>query len=151
MPLKVTINEDLKRYMKDKDTYALEAIRMLKSEIKYAEIEKKIELDDDGIIKVLQSAIKKNKEAAEIYEKAGRADLRDKENKYTEVLSKYMPEQLDGVMIKEIAGSVIAEMGESDSKTNFGAVMKAVMSKIGNRAEGKVVSAVIKEMLNGFS
>ena len=151
MPLKAAINDDMKQYMKDKDTYALEAVRMLKSEIKYVEIEQQKELDDDGIIKVLQSAIKKNKEAAEIYEKAGRTDLRDKENRYTEVLSKYMPEQLDSAKVKEIVSSVIAEMGTVDPKTAFGAVMKASMSKIGNRAEGKTVSAVVKEVLDGIN
>ena len=146
MSLKSTINEDLKQYMKDKDTYALEAIRMLKSEIKYVEIEQKGELDDNGIIKVLQSTIKKNKEAVEIYEKAGRIDLRDKEKRYNEVLAKYMPEQLDNAKIKEIIHSVIDEMGVN---TNFGAVMKASMLKIGSRAEGKTVSALVKEVIDG--
>ncbi len=151
MPLKITINEDMKQYMKDKDTYALEAIRMLKSEIKYAEIEQKKELDDDSIIKVLQSAIKKNKEAAEIYEKAGRSDLRDKENRYSEVLSKYLPEQLDSARVKEIVQSLVAEMGNVDPKTGFGAVMKAAMAKIGGSAEGKTVSAAVKEVLDGLN
>ncbi|MDR0454375.1 MAG: GatB/YqeY domain-containing protein [Deferribacteraceae bacterium] len=151
MPLKLTINEDLKKYMKDKDTYALEALRMLKSEVKNAEIEHKKEFDDDDIVKILQSSIKKNKEAAEIYEKAGRADLRDKENRYTEVLSKYLPEQFDSAKIKEIIISVINGMGDIDPKTSFGVVMKAAMLKIGVRAEGKMVSAAVKEILDGIN
>lgn len=147
MLLKEQITEDMKAYMKNKDTYALEAIRMLRAEIKNAEIELQKELADGDIIKVIQSTIKKNKEAAEIYDKAGRTDLRDKELRYTEVLSKYMPKQLEKSEVEAIVREVVKELGDIDPKTGFGAVMKAAVAKIGSSADGKMINSVVREVL----
>lgn len=144
MSIKTTIDADMKQYMRDKDIFALEAVRMLKSEIKNAEIEKKKELEDDEVIKVVQSAIKKNKDALESCVNAGRNDLADKERKYIDTLSKYMPAQLSEAEIVEIIKSVIAEQGGS---ANFGTVMKASMARVGSQADGKIVSAKVKELM----
>jgi hypothetical protein len=139
------ITEDMKIAMKSKDSLALNTIRMLRSEIKNAEIAKMDKLTEDEIVKVVQTAIKKRKEAAEQYKNAGREDLYKKEMAEAKVLEKYLPEQLEEDELKKIIADVINET-KSD---NFGIIMKTVMSKVGSKAEGKVVNKLVKEMLSG--
>ena len=146
MTLKEQILEDIKHYMKEKDNIALNAVRMLKSDIKNAEIAAIKELDDECIIKVVASSIKKRKDSAEIYIKNSRQDLADKELAEIKVLEKYLPAQLDDESIKAVINEVIASL-DDNMKKNFGAVMKNVMAKVGSSAEGKRVSEVIKGIL----
>ena len=146
MTLKEQILEDIKHYMKEKDNVALNAVRMLKSDVKNAEIAAIKELDDEGVIKVVASSIKKRKDSAEIYIKNGRQDLADKELAEIKVLEKYLPPQLDDEAIKAAINEVIASL-DDNMKKNFGAVMKNVMAKVGSSAEGKRVSELIKGML----
>ena len=146
MTLKEQILEDIKHYMKEKDNVALNAVRMLKSDVKNAEIAAIKELDDEGVIKVVASSIKKRKDSAEIYIKNGRQDLADKELAEIKVLEKYLPAQLDDEGIKAVINEVIASL-DDNMKKNFGAVMKNVMAKVGSSAEGKRVSELIKGML----
>lgn len=146
MTLKEQILEDIKHYMKEKDNVALNAVRMLKSDVKNAEIAAIKELDDEGVIKVVASSIKKRKDSAEIYIKNGRQDLADKELAEIKVLEKYLPAQLDDEAIKAVITEVIASI-DDNMKKNFGAVMKNVMAKVGSSAEGKRVSELIKGML----
>ncbi len=146
MTLKEQILEDIKHYMKEKDNVALNAVRMLKSDVKNAEIAAIKELDDEGVIKVVASSIKKRKDSAEIYIKNGRQDLADKELAEIKVLEKYLPAQLDDEAIKTVITEVIASL-DDNMKKNFGAVMKNVMAKVGSSAEGKRVSELIKGML----
>lgn len=146
MTLKEQILEDIKHYMKEKDNVALNAVRMLKSDVKNAEIAAIKELDDEGVIKVVTSSIKKRKDSAEIYIKNGRQDLADKELAEIKVLEKYLPAQLDDEAIKAVINEVIASL-DDNMKKNFGAVMKNVMAKVGSSAEGKRVSELIKGML----
>lgn len=146
MTLKEQILEDIKHYMKEKDNVALNAVRMLKSDVKNAEIAAIKELDDEGVIKVVALSIKKRKDSAEIYIKNGRQDLADKELAEIKVLEKYLPAQLDDEAIKAVITEVIASL-DDNMKKNFGAVMKNVMAKVGSSAEGKRVSELIKGML----
>lgn len=146
MTLKEQILEDIKHYMKEKDNVALNAVRMLKSDVKNAEIAAIKELDDEGVIKVVVSSIKKRKDSAEIYIKNGRQDLADKELAEIKVLEKYLPAQLDDEAIKAVINDVIASL-DDNMKKNFGAVMKGVMAKVGSSAEGKRVSELIKGIL----
>ncbi len=146
MTLKEQILEDIKHYMKEKDNVALNAVRMLKSDVKNAEIAAIKELDDEGVIKVVASSIKKRKDSAEIYIKNGRQDLADKELAEIKVLEKYLPAQLDDEAIKAVINEVIACL-DDNMKKNFGAVMKNVMAKVGSSAEGKRVSELIKGIL----
>ena len=146
MTLKEQILEDIKHYMKEKDNIALNAVRMLKSDIKNAEIAAIKELDDECIIKVVASSIKKRKDSAEIYIKNSRQDLADKELAEIKVLEKYLPAQLDDESIKAVINEVIASL-DDNMKKNFGAVMKNVMAKVGSSAEGKRVSELIRGIL----
>ena len=113
---------------------------------KNAEIAAIKELDDEGVIKVVASSIKKRKDSVEIYIKNGRQDLADKELAEIKVLEKYLPAQLSDEEIKAVIKDVIASL-DDNMKKNFGAVMKNVMAKVGSSAEGKKVSELIKGML----
>jgi uncharacterized protein YqeY len=147
MPLKVLIDEDLKNFMRAKDVYALEIIRLLKAEIKDREIAQKSELDDENVLKCVKTIIKKHTEALEISVKAHRDDLAEKEKKYLDVLAKYMPKTLSEAEINDIISAALTELAPADAKKGFGLIMKAVMAKIGPSADGKVVSALIKKAL----
>ncbi len=146
MSLKEQLNDDMKLYMREKNAVNLGTIRMLKAEIKNAEIEAMKELSDDDIIKVILSSIKKRKDAADIYVKSSRQELADKELAEVEALQKYLPAQLSAEEIKAIVTEVVAELDDA-AKSNFGMVMKATMAKVGAGAEGRIVSGIIKEMI----
>jgi hypothetical protein len=130
--------------MKEKNQVALGAIRMLRSEIRNAEIDKSGDLDDEEIVRVVKSSIKKRKDSANQYRDAGRDDLAAKEEEEIEVLEKYMPKQLSEEEIKEIIAEEMKELDIIDKK-HFGRIMKEVMAKVGNRADGKLVSKMVKE------
>jgi len=144
MALKEQILEDMKQFMRDKNQVALGAVRMLRSEIRNTEIEKSGDLDDDEIVKLVSTAIKKRKDSARQYKEAGREDLASKELDEIKVLEKYMPEQLSEDEIRKIVDNEISKLDSPDKKY-FGQVMKAVMAEVGNRADGKLVNRIVKE------
>lgn len=146
MSLKNQILEDIKTFMKEKDTVSLNAVRMLKSDIKNAEIAAIKELDDEGIIKVVQSSIKKRKDSAEVYIKAGRQELADKELAEIKTLERYLPAQLSVEELEKIIKDTINEL-DADKRQNFGIVMKSVLSKVSGKADGKTVSEIIKRTI----
>lgn len=146
MTLKEKILEDMKRYMKEKNQICLDTVRMLKSDIKNAEIEAMKELDNEGIIKIVQTGIKKRKDSADIYIKAGRKELADKELEEVRALEAYLPKQLSAEELEKIIKETLDSM-EEKAKNNFGMVMKSVMAKVSGKAEGKKVSEAIKEFL----
>lgn len=148
MTLKEQILEDIKTYMKEKDQVSLNAVRMLKSDIKTAEVATTPvkELDDDAVIKIVMSNIKKRRDSIEIYEKNGRQDAADKELAEIKALEKYLPAQLSDDDIKKVIQEVIDSL-EDANKKNFGMVMKGVMAKVTGQAEGKHVSELIKSVL----
>lgn len=146
MSLKNQILEDIKTFMKEKDTVSLNAVRMLKSDIKNAEIAAIKELDDEGIIKVVQSSIKKRKDSAEVYIKAGRQELADKELAEIKTLERYLPAQLSVEELEKIIKDTINEL-DADKRQNFGIVMKSVLSKVSGKADGKTVGEIIKRII----
>jgi len=148
MSLKDQITADMKTYMKDKSTLALSTVRMLRSEIKNVEIDTKVELDDAAVQKVIATAIKKRKDAADQYNGANRPELAEKELAEAEVLMKYMPQQLSEDEVKNIVTEACEGVDTSDKK-NFGKVMQAVMAKSQGRADGKIVNQLVKEAFDG--
>lgn len=145
MTLKERILDDMKRYMKEKNQVYLDTVRMLKSDVKNAEIEAMKELEEADIIKLVQTSIKKRKDSAEIYIKAARQELADKEFAEIKALEAYLPEQLSDAELTKIIKETIDELEEA-MKKNFGAVMKKVMPKVAGKSEGKKVS----ELINGI-
>ncbi len=148
MPLKARIEEDFKAAFKGQDKAAVEVLRMVKSEIKNREIEKKTALDDTEVLAVISSAIKKRRESVEMFTKGNRPELAEKEQQEVEYLTRYLPTQLGEAEIREKVKAVAAAMGNPDIK-QMGQVMKGVMAEIGKQADGAVVSRLVKEVLSG--
>ncbi|MBA3060525.1 MAG: GatB/YqeY domain-containing protein [Nitrospirae bacterium] len=145
------INEDLVTSMKSKEEGSdlrTSTLRMMKSAIKNAEIAKrgKGELTEEDITGVLSTMVKQRKESVEQYLKANRNDLAGKENKEIEIIQKYLPEQLSPKDVDEIIKSTIQEAGITGMK-DMGRLMKELMPKLKGKADGKLVSQHVKEIL----
>ncbi|MEM9281566.1 MAG: GatB/YqeY domain-containing protein [Verrucomicrobiota bacterium] len=139
------ITEDMKTAMREKDTTALNTIRMLKSSIKNAAIEKggaDAELDDTETVNVIRKEVKKRQDSIEQYESAGRDELADNEKAEIEVLNRYLPEPLGEEEIAAIVEAAIAEVGAT-SRKEMGQVMKLVQEKTAGRADGKTLSQAV--------
>jgi uncharacterized protein YqeY len=143
-----TLESDMKAALKSGDKAKLSVIRMLRSELKNAEIAQGKELGEEEEQKVLASYAKKRKEARGEYEKAGRRDLADKEQFEYELTMSYLPAQLEEAELVAIIESKIAETG-AKGPSDFGRVMKAVMAEVGSRADGATVSGLLKKTLSG--
>lgn len=141
------LQEEMKAAMKSGDKDRLSTIRMLISEIKKVQIDSKKELSDEEIISILQKYVKQRKEAYQQYLQAGREDLANKELKEIEVVQEFLPQPLSEEEISKIVEETIKEVGATSVK-DMGKVVKAVMEKVKGRAEGAVVSKIVKEKLS---
>jgi len=148
--LKRRIDQDLKDALKSKDSLKLSVLRMLKSEIKYKEIEKRSELSDDDVILVLSSSMKKRKDSIQQFEKAGRDDLASREKTELEVVLKYMPEQLTQEELLQIVSQAIKEV-DATGPSDLGKVMKQVMPNVRGKADGKKVNQLVSSQLQAIS
>lgn len=148
--LKRRINQDAKEALKSKNTLTLNVLRMLKSEIRYKEIERGSELSDDDVISVLSTAIKKRKDSIQQFEKGGRDDLASKEKQELTVVAKYMPEQLGEEELSQIVSQAISEEGAT-GPSDLGKVMKLVMPKVRGRADGKKINQMVSSQLQSIS
>ena len=146
MTLKEQLFEDLKSAMKEKDTIRKDTVQLIRSGILQIEKDKKIQLDDQGVIEVIAKQLKSRRDSMPDYVKSGRQDLVEKLNREIEILLNYLPEQLSESEIQKVIEQTIAEIGATSIK-DLGNVMKAVNPKIKGRADGKVVSSLVKEML----
>jgi uncharacterized protein YqeY len=146
MALKETLDADLKTAMREKDAPRLSVIRMLKSAIKYREIEVMKPLDDAGVLAVIASEIKRRRDSVEQYRAGNRADLADKEEAEIHVLQTYLPAQLGEDELRAKVDEAIAKTGAKGPK-DMGAVMKALLPEVQGRAEGKAVSDMVKARL----
>jgi uncharacterized protein YqeY len=145
--LKQRIDQDTKEALKNRDSLRLNVLRMLKSEIKYKEIESGSELSDDDVILVLSSSVKKRKDSIQQFEKGGRDDLASKEKAELELVLKYLPEQLTEEELSQIINQAIKETNAIGS-SDLGKVMKQVMPKVRGRAEGKRVNQMVSSQLS---
>jgi uncharacterized protein YqeY len=148
MALRERLDEDLKAAMRQKDPLRLNTIRGLKSAVKYREIELMKTLDDAGILGVIASEIKRRRDAMEQYQAGGRQDLVEKEEAESRILHGYLPQQLSQAELEAKVDEVIAQVGAKGPK-DMGAVMKALLPEVQGRADGKVVSELVKQHLAG--
>ena len=150
MSLRERLSEDLKSAMKTGETLKVSVIRLALSEVRNTEIAKGHALSDEEGLEVLARESRKRRESVEQFEKAGRADLVDKESAELRILAEYLPEQLSEAEIAGIAQEVISEL-QATSKADKGKVMAALVPKTRGRADGKLVSQVVDRMLDGSS
>lgn len=146
MSLKEILLSDLKGAMKAKDAIRLNTIRRLKSEIKNQEIKLKQELDDDAIITIVSSLIKKGKEAIDLFDKGDRPDLSKKEQEEVAILKKYLPEQVSEADLRIRIQEVIKELGVHN-QGDLGRVMKILVPEFKGRADNKLVKNLVGEYL----
>jgi hypothetical protein len=146
MSIKQTISEDMKTFMRAKDTARLGAVRLLQASIKQKEIDDRVELTDDQVLSVIQKMLKQRKDSIEAYQKADRQDLIDQEQLEIDILSKYMPEPLTDDEVSKIIDEVISEVNATDMK-DMGKVVGVLKSKISGRADMGQVSKIVREKL----
>ena len=145
MSLKEILLQDMKEAMKAKaeGKTALAVIRMIRSAIRNKEIDEKIELDDAGVGAVIAKEMKQRKESLVEFEKAGRDDLIAQIKDEIIVLEKYMPKQLSPEEVRQIVVRAIA----GKSSITMGEVMKLVIPQVQGKTDGRIVSQVVKELL----
>lgn len=149
MSLQERINEDLKVYMKSKDTFKLGVVRMVKGAVQLEKINlKREELSDEEIIKLISKQIKMRKDSIAEFTKAGRLDLVQQNEKEIDVLKEYMPEEMSEEEVINIINEAIRSTGASNIK-EMGKVMREVTPKVSGRFDMGRVSSIIKEKLNG--
>jgi uncharacterized protein YqeY len=146
MSLKERLQSELKEAMKARDAVKVSTLRLIGSLIKYKEIEARKELDDEGVLAVLTTAVKQRRESIELYEKGNRPDLADKEKAELAIIQGYMPAQLGRDEVAALVREAIAETGASGAR-DMGKVMKALMPKVKGKADGKLVNELVKELL----
>ena len=146
MELKQTILSDLKGAMKAKNSLKVDTLRLIVSEIKNKEIDLHEELGDEAITALLTTQIKKRKEAAGMYEKGGRSDLKEKEEREMTVLQSYLPEQVGEEELRQRIQAVVAETGAQGPK-DMGKVMKVVVPEFKGKAEGDQIRKIVTELL----
>ena len=148
MGLKDKLNEDLKNAMKSGDKVRTETLRMLRAQI--LEFEKSgagREMNADDDMKILLSSVKKRRDSIEMYEKANRIDLVEKEAKEIEIVQAYLPKQMNKEEAVEIIGKIISETGATSSK-DLGKIMPLIMKELKGKVDGKLINEIVKLKLS---
>ncbi len=138
---------DLTNAIKQQDKAKIAALRGLKTAIKNKQVELRQEPDEDQILGLISSEIKKRKEAIEKFSQGSRQDLVEKEEAEMGILSSYLPPQLSGEEITEVLSQIIDELSASGPK-DLGRVMKSAMPKFAGRADGREVNRIARELLS---
>ncbi len=149
MTLSEKVDVDLKDAMRAKEATRLSVLRMLKSALKNAAIEKggaDVKLDDADATQVIRKQVKQRQDSIESFEKGGRAELAAKEKEELTILQSYLPQAMSPAELSQTVRETIAEVGAT-SKAQMGVVMKAVQAKVAGRADGKTLSAEVAKQL----
>ena len=148
MTLKERLEEDQKTAMREKDVVRLSVVRLLKSAIKYREIELAKALDDAEIEGVIASEVKRRRDSVEQYRAGNRQDLVDREEAEIRILRGWLPAPLSQDELAAKVDEVVRRLKASGPR-DMGAVMKALLPEVRGRAEGKAVSELVKSRLSG--
>lgn len=149
MSLEQKIMTDLKAAMLAKDERALRGLRAIKAAILLAKTSEgaRGELKGDDELKLLQKLVKQRKDSLEIYQQQNRNDLAQKEQEEIEIIEKFLPQQLSGEELQLEIKKIIAETGAT-SPADMGKVMAVATKKLAGKADGKTISATVKELLS---
>lgn len=145
--MKARLMEDMKQAMKSKDKLKVDTIRMVNAAIKNTEINEKREMAEDDVISIIIKEIKLRRDAMEEYKKAERPDDVAKLEQEIEILLAYMPEQLSEEQVRDIVSEVVNQTSAQGPK-DMGKVMAALMPRVKGKADGKLVSNIVKEFLS---
>ena len=149
MSLELKITTALKEAMKNKNKTALTALRAVKSAILLHKTQKSSvgELSNEDELKILQKLVKQRKDSAAIYTGQGRNDLADPELKEAELIQQFLPKALSEDEVKEVIKSIIHEIGAEGMK-DMGKVMGMSTKKLMGKADGKMISTIVREFLS---
>ena len=150
MSLQERIDSDFKEAMRAKDATKLGVLRMLKSALTYAAIEKSgadADLNEAEAVQVIRKQVKQRHDSIESFEKGGRAELATKEKQELSILNTYLPQAMSPDELSKIVRETIAEVGAT-SKAQMAAVMKATQAKVAGRADGKTLSVEVQKQLS---
>src|SRR5437899_7609761 len=141
------LSQELKAAMLAKDADRLSPLRLLKSAVGYAQMERKTDnLSDADFVAVVQKEVKKRRDAIEQYEKGNRPELAEKEKKEISVLETFLPKPLSPEELEQLVKAAIQELGATRKK-EMGPVIKAVQAKAAGRADGRTISAIVGKLL----
>lgn len=146
MSLKTRIGEDMKAALRARESDRLSAIRLLLAAIKQREIDERTELDDNGVVAVVDKLIKQRRDSVSQYVAAGRQDLADKEQYEIDALSAYLPQPLNAEEITALVRQAITETGAASAR-DMGKVMNWLKPRLAGRADMTIVSAQVKAAL----
>lgn len=146
--LKDRITEQVKTSMKARELEKVKVLRNVQSVIKQIEIDRKIELDDAGVLEILQKQLKQRQESLTVFQDNGREDLAQKEQFEIDIINEFMPQQMDEAELAELINQEIAVQGAS-SMQDMGKVMGALKTKTAGRADPAVMSQLVKKALMG--
>jgi len=149
MSLKAQITEDMKATMKSGDKDRLKVIRLIMAAMKQVEVDNRIELDDAGVLGVLDKMVKQRRDSVEQFVKGGREDLAAIERYEIEVLETYLPEQLSAAELAALVDEVIKATGAT-GMSDMGKVMGQIKARAAGRADMGAVSASVKDRLNAL-
>ena len=149
MTLLERVDADLKEAMRAREATRLGVLRMLKSALKYAAIEKagaETEMSETESVQVIRKQVKQRQDSIESFEKGGRPELAAKEKEELNVLNSYLPQQMSAEEVSRAVRDTIAEL-QATTKAQMGAVMKAVQARIGGRVDGRTLSQEVQKQL----
>ena len=147
MSLEAKITEEMKTAMKAKDVVARDTLRMLKSELGQAEIQKGSELDEGEQIAVLLRAVKTRNESAKQYDDGGRPELAEKERQEITIIQRFLPQQLSEDEAKAAIEKLAADNGLSEKK-QMGQLMKLVKAQFAGQIDGKLAAKIAGQVLS---
>ena len=149
MSLELTVNENLKKAMLARDEVSMRALRAIKSAVllaKTAEGASEV-MSTDTEIKLLQKLVKQRKDSLEIFERQNRLDLAQKEKEELDVIERFLPKQMSEEEVKEVLRGIIQELGVTDA-SGLGKVMGAATKQLAGKADGKMIAALVKQLLS---
>ena len=147
MSLKERLADDLKSAMKDKNVVRKNVVQMVRAGVLQIEKDKKVTLDDEGVLDVIAKQLKQRKDSLPDYEKSGREDLIATLKAEMDVLMEYLPAQLTKEELEVIVREAVEKTGASSMK-DMGKIMAEVMPKTKGRADGKEINTIVRNLLN---
>ena len=147
MSLKEQLASDLKEAMKEKDVIRKNVVQLIRSGVLQIEKDKKITLDDEGVLEVIAKQLKQRRDSLPDYEKSGRDDLIEELKSEMDILMGYLPAQLTREELEAIVKEAVAETGASTIK-DMGKIMAFVMPKTKGRADGKEINEIARGLLS---
>lgn len=141
------MNKDFVQAMKNKDALRVSVLKMLKSQVKYREIDNREKpVTDEDVVEIIGKEIKKHEESIEMYRTGNREDLAKKEEEELKILKEYLPRQMTEEEVIAFVSEVIVKLG-AESPKDFGRVMKEVMTALRGKADGAIIKRTVEESL----